>query len=123
MLSIRDDSSKKKLIDLNEKLYKKEMLERIYDCLVTYQVYKDWDRNKYFNSMQKDQPAPDSELDESENIEIFTWVFDQKDPNIFTRALGSFTELARKFMIEGKPERALYLIRNYESKIRKNVNT
>ena len=44
------------------------------------------------------------DIDDQENIEIFKWVFDQKDPNIFTRALGSFVELARKFMIEGKPE-------------------
>ena len=51
LLSVEDDSRKKKLIDINEKLFKTEMLEKIYDCLVTYSIYKDWDRNYYFNSM------------------------------------------------------------------------
>jgi hypothetical protein len=104
LLAVEDDSRKKKLIDINEKLFKTEMLEKIYDCLVTYSIYKDWDRNYYFNSMQKDNLSPSMDIDDQENIEIFKWVFDQKDPNIFTRALGSFVELARKFMIEGKPE-------------------
>jgi hypothetical protein len=52
--------------------------------------------------MRQDQVSPSSD---SEDIEIFKWVFEQKDPNIFTRALGGFTELARKFMIEGKSEK------------------
>ena len=107
LLSIEDDSRKKKLIDINEKLFQNEMLERIYDCLVTYSIYKDYNRNHYFSSMSQDHFSPSPALEDQENIEIFKWVFEQKGPNIFTRALGAFTELARKFMIEGKEEKAL----------------
>jgi hypothetical protein len=120
--SVEDDSRKKKLIEINEKLFKTEMLEKIYDCLVTYSIYKDWDRNYYFNSMQNENFAQSRDIEDQENIEIFKWVFDQKDPNIFTRALGSFVELARKFIIEGKPEKTLQLLRSYETKIRRNIN-
>ena len=92
------------------------MLEKLYNVLMVYSIYGDSDRKQYFSAMLQDKIEPN----ENDDIDIFKWVFDQKDPKIFTRALGTFTENARKYLIENRSDKAKILFKQYMAKIDQN---